>query len=561
MPYYISNKNPDCAGWAVVKADGELVACQKTKQDAIDNALAISLSEDEEYMGELGKDDSENRATYTPPAGVRNAAKRALEWIAEGKAGSGFTDVGRRRASQLANGEPVSDVTIARMRSYFARHEVDKQATGFSSGEDGYPSPGRVAWDAWGGDAGQTWSNTFAENRAAGDKIIICDIDGTMLNGSNRNNKVWDYVESLEGLLFMVTGRPESDRANTVQDLADADVRYSRLIMNPGSTADSVDYKRETAKRLLENYEVVVAIENNPDALRAYRSLGINAKSPASLPTVNEDNGNERDVESNKLDAGVFMTENRSKWLPVAYALIARVEGGTPEMRNLGGAEHRTYTFSDIEVREEGDGMMFTGYAARFNEPSHPLPFIEVIAPGAFKRSLQSRSEIKLLWNHDAGEPLASLRGGSLRLSEDELGLKVEAQLANTNRGRDTAELIRSKVIDSMSFGFNVIKDSWSNDGSQRTLQDVRLFETSIVSFPAYESTAGSLQVRSISAEALADSLAKLESGENLDADQANLLREVVDKLSGTPAEVVPEEPVGDLALAKAKLFLLQKAV
>ena len=97
--------------------------------------------------------------TYKPPQGVQSAAKRALKWISEGKAGSGFTDVGRRRASQLASGQAVSRDTIARMKSYFARHTVDKQATGFNSGEEGFPTPGRVAWDAWGGDAGKAWVN------------------------------------------------------------------------------------------------------------------------------------------------------------------------------------------------------------------------------------------------------------------------------------------------------------------------------------------------------------------------------------------------------------------
>ena len=97
--------------------------------------------------------------TYKVPAGVQSAASRALKWISDGKAGSGFTDVGRRRASQLASGGTVSRDTVARMKSYFARHNVDKKATGFNSGEEGYPSPGRVAWDAWGGTAGQAWTN------------------------------------------------------------------------------------------------------------------------------------------------------------------------------------------------------------------------------------------------------------------------------------------------------------------------------------------------------------------------------------------------------------------
>jgi hypothetical protein len=50
------------------------------------------------------------------------------------------------------------------MKSYFARHVVDKKATGFNSGEEGYPSPGRVAWDAWGGDAAASWSAKLTFN-------------------------------------------------------------------------------------------------------------------------------------------------------------------------------------------------------------------------------------------------------------------------------------------------------------------------------------------------------------------------------------------------------------
>lgn len=96
---------------------------------------------------------------YKVPSGVQSAAKRALGWIADGKAGGGFTSTGRRRASQLAKGGTVNRDTVARMKSYFARHAVDKKATGFSAGEEGFPSPGRVAWDAWGGDAGRTWVN------------------------------------------------------------------------------------------------------------------------------------------------------------------------------------------------------------------------------------------------------------------------------------------------------------------------------------------------------------------------------------------------------------------
>jgi hypothetical protein len=99
--------------------------------------------------------------TFTPPKAVRSAARRSLDWIAEGKAGSGFTGVGRARANQLASGEQVTMATLKRMKSFFSRHEVDKDAVGFSQGEKGYPSAGRVAWDAWGGDAGFAWAESL----------------------------------------------------------------------------------------------------------------------------------------------------------------------------------------------------------------------------------------------------------------------------------------------------------------------------------------------------------------------------------------------------------------
>ena len=96
--------------------------------------------------------------TYTPTDGMASAARRALKWKDEGRPGG--TLVGLARANQLKDREPLSEDVVLRMYSFFSRHEVDKQATGFSSGEEGFPSPGRVAWDLWGGDSGFSWSTT-----------------------------------------------------------------------------------------------------------------------------------------------------------------------------------------------------------------------------------------------------------------------------------------------------------------------------------------------------------------------------------------------------------------
>jgi HK97 family phage prohead protease len=260
-----------------------------------------------------------------------------------------------------------------------------------------------------------------------------------------------------------------------------------------------------------------------------------------------------RNEETNSMD-------KKNKWLDVARNIQLKIDGGEQQK----GPEIRTNSV-DFEVRAEGDGMTFTGYAAVFNSPSEDLGgFVEYVAPGAFKRSLQSRNEVKLLWNHDSGEPLASLRNGTMQLVEDEVGLKVTAQLPNTTRGRDIAELLRTKVIDSMSFGFNVIKDSWSRDGQTRTLDSVRLFEVSVVSFPAYSSTTA--QVRStkpsIDADELAGALLKLESGEELDEASASLITDVVNKLKADPAvEEVIDNGLDLLDLKKKQFDLLLKRI
>jgi len=91
-----------------------------------------------------------------PTEGMKTAAKRYKKWKSEGKGGG--TQVAAVRATQIISGRELSVDVVMRMHSFFARHEVDKQAEGFNSGEKGFPSRGRVAWDAWGGDAGFSWS-------------------------------------------------------------------------------------------------------------------------------------------------------------------------------------------------------------------------------------------------------------------------------------------------------------------------------------------------------------------------------------------------------------------
>lgn len=99
--------------------------------------------------------------TYAPTGGMKAAARRALRWKEEGKATGAGTPVGWGRASDIVAGRSMSLSTVKRMYSFFSRHEVDKKGKDFYNTSN--PSNGRIMWDAWGGDAGYSWSRKIAE--------------------------------------------------------------------------------------------------------------------------------------------------------------------------------------------------------------------------------------------------------------------------------------------------------------------------------------------------------------------------------------------------------------
>lgn len=230
-------------------------------------------------------------------------------------------------------------------------------------------------------------------------------------------------------------------------------------------------------------------------------------------------------------------------------------------MTNVEIREIRT---TDMVVANEGKTATFTGYAAVFDSPSEPLPFIETIAPGAFARSLKSRNDVRMYVNHDDNMVLASRRSGTLRLEEDAKGLLVTAKMPDTSYARDLVELMRANVVDSMSFGFSVPRggDSWSEDGSQRRLNEVRLHEVSVVTgVPAYAATSAmvrkmqSLATRTATTpDQLAEAMTALLDGSITDA-QADLIRAVVGKVS---PDTQPDAP---LDVLRQRLDLAAKAV
>ena len=585
MPYFISDQT-DCPEWAVVKDDDSVVACHDTKNDAIAQMVALSLAEDIEPGGERKIHKKKLKYRAEPDelevgdfvrwgAGDNVAQGRITRIVRDGEIDvpdSSFTITGTpedpaaliRIYRQGEDGWNETDTLVGHKFSTLSK--IDELRAVTRELPDNYRPA--LAEDV---PEGRACGNCFFYNEErvneAGDKAW-CEKWEDFVDGGYYCN-AWEPDEegrdidqdapaymraaARRGLEFHEQGLSgDGVTADTIREarlMADGQISDDKWIRIAAWIARHlVDLDSPDADPDSDNYPSAGVVAHllwgsGPTKRAAQRTKDYADSVVARI----------RQEETNSM-------ETKNKWLKVARAIQLKIDGSQPDSKE---PEVRTNNV-DFEVRSEGDGMTFTGYASVFNSPSEDLGgFVEYVAPGAFKRSLQSRNEVKLLWNHDSGEPLASLRGGTMQLVEDSVGLKVTAQLPNTTRGRDIAELLRTNVIDSMSFGFNVIKDSWSSNGQTRTLESVRLFEVSVVSFPAYEATVA--QVRSapsINADELADALLKLESGEELDEKNANLITEVVSKLKAQPeVQEAEDNGLGILDLKQKQFDLLMKRI
>jgi HK97 family phage prohead protease len=158
-----------------------------------------------------------------------------------------------------------------------------------------------------------------------------------------------------------------------------------------------------------------------------------------------------------------------------------------------------------VETRATDDKRTLIGYAAVFNSDTMIGDyFVERIAQGAFTKAITG--DVRALVDHDSGRVIGRTKSGTLRLSVDTRGLKVEIDVPDTTDGRDLWTLVERGDISGMSFGFSVTKQEWDDTGEKpvRTIQEVELYEVSAVAFPAYEDTklaARSLEAARVEAE------------------------------------------------------------
>jgi uncharacterized protein len=148
-----------------------------------------------------------------------------------------------------------------------------------------------------------------------------------------------------------------------------------------------------------------------------------------------------------------------------------------------------------VELRGPFEGRTLTGYAARFGQPARIGTFTETIRQGAFRASLGADKDVLALADHDPKRVLGRTRTGSLKLTEDDQGLRFDLTLPDTSAGNDVLALATRGDLGGASFGFTVPKGGEVWNGDRRELRQVDLREISLVSsWPAYET--GTIHVR-----------------------------------------------------------------
>jgi len=350
----------------------------------------------------------------------------------------------------------------------------------------------------------------------------------------------------------------EVHRTATTDDAWDGARNAARLAASGGADSRSacawVD--TETGGKFL-HHELDDTGKAGPASVRGCIAAiaALNARGGAGIPSEDRD-GVYRHLKAHLDDAGVQ-----------APGLKRSAELGAPERRYIGAAELR------IEDGAEDKEPVIHGYAARFNVLSEPLGFFqtfrEKIRAGAFKKTI-TESDVRCLYNHDPNYVLGRTRSRTLELEEDDLGLKYRNTPPDAEWARGLVVTIRRGDVDQSSFGFETIRDEWEFNHETkevtRTLVEVKLFDVSPVTFPAYLQTSvgvRTLEGLGVRVDQFANVFARARAGESLDAESRAILDSVSQALASIPAAPAAREavhPAGDQDLdASPRLSLLRR--
>lgn len=393
---------------------------------------------------------------YVPNDEMVREANQALEWRREFNRGG--TLVGVARARDIAARKSLPIDTVRRMSSFFARHEIDKQAEGFNRGEDGFPSAGRVAWGLWGGDAGRTWAtgiineaddassarsvedNMGIEFRTAKVELRAVDATGMEFEGYAA---LWDSP-SADGTVPEIVKSTAFNRSLSAVDRGEWDVRAyqdhdPKLLL--GTTKSGTLSLRADARGLLAKIKLNPEISFHRDLAAIVKSMGNSLGMSfgfwnTAANKVNQDGVRElRDVKLVEVSAltGLAPYYPGTVSLVSVRGLAAKAGVDTDELRDAVAAllageatqDHAAILASAIAASSrdvEGVPTKFPGDAPVEPKEGEPAKEVPVIDEPVEKKSLAEDAGIVI---DTLSAAVAAVKAGDA--SSDEIALVVAA--------------------------------------------------------------------------------------------------------------------------------------
>ena len=397
-----------------------------------------------------------------PNEAMKEEAQRGLDWRSE--FGRGGTEVGIARARDIVNGVNLSDDTIGRMVSFFARHEVDKQAEGFRVGEEGYPSNGRIAWALWGGDAGKTWSERefemIKDDRAAPDELKTGDFVSWDSSGGRARGRI-EYIMR-EGVL----GIPNSQFS--IEATSDDPAALIRIYRDDEPTETLVGHKFSTLTKINDLRE---AMQEESELIKS-ESMKEDERSMVTVMVTVHTDEHEMPAESTEPVEAMEPVEAVEEVSSMHYEDERKANS---RVTRSDAMEARVESIDDRRVSMSISSEMPVGRSYGEEVLDHN--------PESIDLSFLNSGRAPLLMDHDPERQIGVIESVNLDGSARKLRATVrfgKSALASEVYG-DVADLIRGNV----SIGYSIGKMVKENDGRTYRATNWRPVEVSIVSIPA----------------------------------------------------------------------------
>lgn len=473
-----------------------------------------------------------------PTEAMAEEAQRGLDWRAE--FGRGGTEIGVARARDLANRRELSLDTIRRMASFFSRHSVDKQAEGFSPGEEGYPSAGRIAWALWGGDPGESWANERVsrmetidnQDRAAPDALSV----GDFVSWDNPGGRARGRIERIErdGKInvpessFEITGSPDDPAAliRLYREGEDGWTATDTLVAHKFSTLTKINDLRQMEARPYPNEHA--ARLTNPDQYDSFARQA-DAGGPG-IDFIYGIKGGESEIQAIRFDAARYSADEARQWLDEHdfSALLfepASEERMDQEQRHIVAVTETENSFviefakaempeSEVEeiTEELVEELIEASYGDRKGEPlvlradnmepvieddrrvrmaiSSELPVermggMEILdhSASSIDLSFLNSGRAPLLLDHDPTQQIGVVE--SVTLDESARKLRATVRFGKGARASEVYDDIADGIRGNVSIGYYVKKVARESESKIYRATSWQPLEVSVVSIPA----------------------------------------------------------------------------